>query len=314
MSTQTYEDPSHAIIHKVSSALASKDIGCLLWGEHLLRTYASSITATDYKFLFEDDEIFTAYDALLDSNTETNTGFTECDGAYSCPVLYKMDEVADPDPHPSEFHDFPTAHVHLHEDSNNPYPIVIGLYAKSQYLPMHNEGEFAVMDPPLIIPGFAGRLPSQGRFICAHEIGPRPSKMGNHGGRFEYHLGKDVLLPSPMYLIETLILLGNRDSRVPGARNIWTYWLSELRIAYINHNQGLDAWDEKGLSLPEMLRPVWKEAIDSEISKLDEPVMSVWRNLAWDFAGVQKDLGIRWKFHLGYSLGMEQWERWPEEW
>ncbi|KAL4942734.1 hypothetical protein BDV06DRAFT_235248 [Aspergillus oleicola] len=294
-----YSDPSHLLIAEVSNILAGKGIGALLWGEHLLRTYGSSINAHDYKFLLEDAAILPAYITLLDA------GFDECPETYPCPVVHKLEFLLETrrsgrPVHASKHHGFPAKHVHFNtgSGSNNLYPIVVGLYRKSIYLP----SQFALLDPPDIMPGEMGRLGSHGRFLFAHELRPRVTE--NHSGRFPDELEKDVLIPSPMYLVETLILLGNRDSRTPGARSIWTNWLMHLREAYICHNKGLAAWDDRSL-LPELLRPVWKEAIDSEISRIDEPIMHVWRDLAWTLAGV--DVGFaKMTGHLGYEESLNR--------
>ena len=77
----------------------------------------------------------------------------------------------------------------------------------------------------------------------------------------------------------SLILLGNRDSRTPGSRSLWTKWLMYLRETYLCHNYNLPLWDDKAL-LPEILRPVWEAAADAEMNRVDEPIMNVWRDLA----------------------------------
>lgn len=158
---------------------------------------------------------------------------------------------------------------------------------------------------PDIKPGHLGRVTSLGRLIYAHEVGPRPTPA--RGGRFPDFLA-GVLIPSPMYLVEMLIGLGLRDCRIPGARSIWTRWLMYLREAYVEHGRGLDVWDEKAL-LPEVLRPVWRQASDSEISRLQEPIMGVWRDLAWVLAGVDVERAKR-TGHLAFQDWMvRQWDR-----
>ncbi len=81
-----------------------------------------------------------------------------------------------------------------------------------------------------------------------------------------------------------------------------------LREAYVEHGRGLDVWDEKVL-LPEVLNPVWRQASDSEISRLQEPIMGVWRDLAWALVGVDVDRAKR-TGHLAFQDWMvRQWDR-----
>lgn len=178
---------------------------------------------------------------------------------------------------------------------------MLALYRKSDFFPTPLAGG----SPPDIKPGPLGRATSLGRLIYAHEVGPRPTP--SRGGRFPDSLG-GVLIPSPMYLVEILIGLGIRDCRIPGARSIWTRWLMHLREGYIEHGRGLDVWDEKAF-LPEVLRPVWRYASDSEISRLQEPIMGVWRDLAWTLVGVDVERAKR-TGHLAFQDWMvRQWDR-----
>lgn len=81
-----------------------------------------------------------------------------------------------------------------------------------------------------------------------------------------------------------------------------------LREGYIEHGRGLDVWDEKAF-LPEVLRPVWRYASDSEISRLQEPIMGVWRDLAWTLVGVDVERAKR-TGHLAFQdWGVRQWDR-----
>ncbi|KAL4781232.1 hypothetical protein BJX76DRAFT_363750 [Aspergillus varians] len=269
-----YKDPSHTTIYQITQCLAREGIGCLLWGEHLLRAYACAMPATDYKFILEDDDITPAFTILH------STGYPECTGQYPCPLNSPTDTIAQTPTlqHRSHRHPFPEKHLHIHADPNNPHRTIIGLYLKSHCFPPSPPK----VKHPDICAGPAGRVCSIGRFLYAHEHGPEPTPA--RGGRFPAHLGS-VLVPSPMYLIEMLIHLGVRDCRVPGARSIWTRWLMVLREAFVDHGRGLAVWDEKSF-LPEAMRPVWRHAIDSEISWAQEPVMNVWRDLAWTLAGV----------------------------
>ncbi|KAL4914339.1 hypothetical protein BDW62DRAFT_204732 [Aspergillus aurantiobrunneus] len=293
-----YEDPSHSTIHTISQTLAAKDIGCLLWGEHLLRTYGSSLPAQDYKFILEDHEITPGFHALLEA------GYLICTGQYPCPIHFLMRTLADAHrtKHPSHRHPFPSKHVHMHSHSNNPCPVVIGLYRKSLYLPPPPPSAFADREPPEILPGPVGRIHSIGQFIYAHELGPAPT--ASRGGRFPAHLS-NILIPSPMYLVEILITLGINHCRIPGARSIWTEWLMLLREAYLDHGRGLAAWDDTWL-LAEAYRPVWREAIDAQISRIEQPVMPVWRDLAWGLVGVDVERAKR-AGHWGFEEGMHVW-------
>ncbi|KAL4947510.1 hypothetical protein BDW69DRAFT_190129 [Aspergillus filifer] len=316
-SVDVYRDTSHVHISEVSLILAAKGIGCVLWGEHLLRTYGSSIRAHDYKFLLEDAAILPAFFGLLEAGFEECPSFDDPDEgneedpeAYICPLIHKHNLLtqAGATIHKSKYHSFPSKHVHFRLNNTNTARIVIGLYRKSLHLPT----QFAAIDPPDIMPGEVGRLASHGRLVYANEFGPRPTK--SHGGRFPSDLGPDVpvLILSPMYLVETLILLGNRDSRTPGARSLWTKWLMELRETYLLHNYGLSAWDDKAL-LPEVLRPVWEAASDAEMNRVDEPIMCVWRDLAWTLAGVDVDFAKR-SGHMGFDCAFQRLSaEWVEE-
>ncbi|KAL4964325.1 uncharacterized protein BDV14DRAFT_201097 [Aspergillus stella-maris] len=331
-SANVYRDTSHVLISEVSSILAAKGIGCLLWGEHLLRTYGSSIHAHDYKFLLEDAAVLPGFFALLDAGFEecpgsfddlnpnlnpSTTSNTDSDNerespAYICPLIHKHNLLtqAGASIHKSKYHGFPAKHVHFRIDDSEADSeadsIVIGLYRKSLHLPT----QFTSLDPPEIWPGEMGRIANNGRLVYANELGPRPTK--SHGGRFPSDLGSEVLMLSPMYLIETLILLGNRDSRTPGSRSLWTKWLMHLRETYLLHNYNLSLWDDRSL-LPEILRPVWESASDAELNRVDEPIMNVWRDLAWTLAGVDVDAAKR-MGHMGFDCTFQRVSgEWVEE-
>ncbi|KAL4973563.1 hypothetical protein BDW66DRAFT_153678 [Aspergillus desertorum] len=291
--TSSYSTSSSQIlIHAVTQTLSSHGIGCLLWGEHLLYTYGSDITASkeDYKFLLEGHNIPRALAILLEN------GYIPCTKQDRerglCPLHADQEYMAKRarSRDCSLWHPFPACHVHDRRRNNEKYPLdtVIALYEKSLYLPPVST--VSPLGPPLILPGLEGRVCSHGWLLYGHEVGPLPTR--TRGGRFPSHLD-GVLLPSPMYLVQTLIHLGMRDCRIPGARSIWSEWLMYLRECYIHHGKGLDVWDEKSL-LPEILRGIWRNAIDAQIDVVDQPrVMTGWRDAMWILAGVRLEKSKR---------------------
>ncbi|KAL4997397.1 hypothetical protein BDV10DRAFT_186192 [Aspergillus recurvatus] len=296
----SYSNPSsQTLIHAITQTLSPHGIGCLLWGEHLLHTYGSNIIASkrDFKFLLEDHNVPRALDILLED------GYTACtkqDRELGLCPLHAHQEYMSKGVRPRDYslwHPFPAYHVHgrHNKDEKHPLNTVIALYRKSLYLPPAST--ISPFGPPLILPGREGRIRSHGRLLYGHETGPLPLKA--RGGRFPSRLD-GVLLPSPMYLVQTLIHLGMRDCRTPGARTIWSKWLMYLRECYTNHGRGLEVWDEKWL-LPEVLRGIWLDAIDAQIDVVEQPrVMAGWRDAMWLLAeaDLEKAKG---KGELGYK-------------
>ncbi|KAL5046576.1 hypothetical protein BDW71DRAFT_207369 [Aspergillus fruticulosus] len=287
--TSSYSTPSsQTLIHAITQTLSSHGIGCLLWGEHLLHTYGSDIISSkkDYKFLLEDYNIPRALDILLEN---AYTPCTKQDHELGlCPLHADQEHIARrvrPRDY-SLWHPFPACHVHgrHNEDEKHPLDTVIALYRKSLYLPPVST--ISPLGSPLILSGRESRVRSHGQLLYGHETGPLPTE--GRGGRFPAHLD-GVLLPSPMYLAQALIHLGMRDCRTPGARTIWSKWLMYLRECYINHGKGLEAWDEEWL-LPNMLRGIWRDAVDAQIDVVEQPrVMAGWRDAMWILAGADLD-------------------------
>ncbi|KAL4899057.1 hypothetical protein BDW74DRAFT_184059 [Aspergillus multicolor] len=287
---------SQTLIHTVTETLAASNIGALLWGEHLLRTYGSDIPArrTDYKFLLDDTNINPAFDALLAAGHETCTR-VDWDAGF-CPAVEEIRFRRESGDDYSTFHNFPACHVHGHKDSNDPLGTVISLYRASDFLPP--QCDICPLGPPQIRPGRVGRVKSHGRFMYANLVGPDPTE--SRGGNFSSHLDS-ALIPSPMYLALILIHLGMRDCKRPGARMIWSEWLMDLRECYLLHRKGMDEWNEKILLEP--LRPIWRQAIDAQIDVLAQPrCMRVWRDVMWRLVGVDPVEAVR-KRHWAFDDG-----------
>ncbi|KAL3478277.1 hypothetical protein BJX99DRAFT_107509 [Aspergillus californicus] len=280
-----YKDHSQNTISSIAKLLASKNIGCLLWGEHLLRTFACALPAPDFKFILEDSQLDAAYTLLL------NHGYTVCrdrrntgaqDGTparntdarrappprptfdrngsemYVCP-LYNPPSYTNPQGHT---HPYPSRHVHFGTD--DPHYTPISLFPKKNFL----------FWTPRITPGQDSRTISRsaGSFFFADIIGPSPTS--DRGGRFDGTLPHRVLIPAPLVFVEALIYLALGER--PGDRGIWSKWLMYLREAFVEHGAG-DAWDRTLLHTK--LRPVWQCASDGEGSGDDEAVMEVYVEL-----------------------------------
>ncbi|PTU23706.1 hypothetical protein P175DRAFT_0527154 [Aspergillus ochraceoroseus IBT 24754] len=70
------------------------------------------------------------------------------------------------------------------------------------------------------------------------------------------HLFGKVIVAKPMKFAEALIYLSCRDAEFPGAKSLWTYWLSCLRGEM---SQG----DPSGL--PECMWPAWEWAVSNQM-------------------------------------------------
>ncbi|KAI9369383.1 hypothetical protein BJX61DRAFT_151467 [Aspergillus egyptiacus] len=279
-----YQDHTQTTISHIVSLLAAKNIPCLLWGEHLLRTYACTLQAPDYKFLVEDDQLDHAYRTLLDAgfircpdrerqDTATGSGTFDICPVYRDTCNYRSSRNRKRTT-PSYTHPPPKRHVHFSPADSHSHPDPVSLFPKSLFLsftPRLPAPNPQSQSQPQSQPQSQAQAPRTHRtkpevkacYIPADTLGPLPTP--SHGGRFTFsdsdsHSHK-VLMPAPLILVEALIYLAL--GKGPGTRSIWTVWLGSLREAYVDHGVGEAAWDVTRLH--PRLRAIWGRAGDVEL-------------------------------------------------